>query len=121
MAKAANNTSTGYRIERLLAQGGLPLNKVVKLYGTVSKDMAGKDCIITGYYRNPQGYVLYVMTPSNTVGQAQVVQAYGNTGIATYTDQADADQDYAAKVAEYKAAFDAKDWDTCRALRATNG
>jgi len=118
--KAATNTTTGYRIERLLAQGELPMRKVVKLYGTVSGNLAGKDVIITGYYSNVQGYILLVETPSSTTG-AQAVQAYGKTGIATYADQADADQDYAAKVAEYKAAFDAKDWDTCRGLKETNG
>lgn len=118
--KAATNTTTGYRIERHLAGGELPLNKVVKLYGTVSNFLAGKDVIITGYYTNTQGYVLYVETPSSTTG-AQTVQAYGKTGIATYVDQADADQDYAAKVAEYKAAFNAQDWDACKALKALNG
>lgn len=118
--KAANNTSTGYRIERLLAQGELPMNKVVKLYGMVGSGLGGKDVIIKGYYKNVQGYVLTVESPSNTAGP-QTVQAYDKTGIATYLDQADADQDYAGKVAEYRAAFAAGDWDTCHELKALHG
>lgn len=116
--KAATNTTTGYRIERL--GENLPLNKVVKLYGTVSNGLAGKDVKITGHYTNAQGIILYVETPSSTTG-AQTVQAYGKTGIATYADQADADQDFAAKAAEYKAAFDAQDWAACRELKNANG
>jgi hypothetical protein len=116
--KAATNTTTGYRIERLLSQGELPLRKVVKLYGVVSVGLAGKDVIITGYYSNSQGYVLTVDTASRS---AMTVQAYGKTGIAVYDDQADADQDFSARQAEYKAAFAAGDWATCKTLIELNG
>lgn len=116
--KVATNTSTGYRIERLLSQGGIPLNTVVKLYGTVSCFLSGKDVVIKGYYSNVQGYILTVDTATRN---GMAVQVYGKTGIATYIDQEDADQDFSAKQAEYRAAFTSQDWAACKSLTEMNG